>query len=116
MDPAAERTRAGKEIRPVADSLNPSFDPAVIETGSVWPRNALRGLPIYKVDMRVSKTIGRPGALQVTMLGEVFNLFNRKNYGSYTTQLDSVNFGLPVASSGNAFVPRSGQLGFRVEF
>ena len=114
--PGTNRLNLGAPIVIPAAVVDRWEGPAVIETGSVWPRNALRGLPIYKVDMRVSKTIGRPGALQVTMLGEVFNLFNRKNYGSYTTQLDSVNFGLPVASSGNAFVPRSGQLGFRLEF
>jgi hypothetical protein len=28
----------------------------------------------------------------------------------------SATFGLPTAASGNAYVPRSGQLGFRVEF
>ena len=41
-------------------------------------------------------------------------MFNWENYGSYTTQLDSASFGQPVANSGNAYVPRSGQLGFRV--
>lgn len=114
--PGTNRLNIGAPIVVPTAVLDRWEGPAVIETGTVWPRNALRGLPIYKVDMRLSKTIGRPGALQVTMLAEVFNLFNRKNYGSYTTQLDSVNFGRPVASSGNAYVPRSGQLGFRVEF
>jgi hypothetical protein len=90
--------------------------PDVIETGSVWPRNALRGLPLHKVDMRLSKSMGNVNELRITLLAEVFNLFNRKNFGSYNTQLDSASFGQPVASSGNAYVPRSGQLGFRVEF
>ncbi len=114
--PGTNRLNIGAPIAIPAAVLDRWEGPAVIATGMVWPRNALRGLPIYKVDTRVSKTIGRPGAVQVTVLAEVFNLFNRKNYGSYTTQLDSVNFGRPVASSGNAYVPRSGQLGFRVEF
>ena len=52
----------------------------------------------------------------MTLLAEVFNVFNWKNYGNYNTQLDSTSFGQPVASSGNAYVPRSGQLGFRFEF
>ena len=50
------------------------------------------------------------------MLGEVFNVLNRDNFGSYTAQLDSASFGQPVANSGNAYVPRSGQLGFRFQF
>jgi len=64
----------------------------------------------------VSKAIGSAAGVRATLLAEVFNLFNRKNYGSYNTQLDSAAFGTPVASSGNAYVPRSAQLGFRLEF
>ena len=90
--------------------------PAVIATGSVWPRNALRGLPLHKVDVRVSKNIKLAGQLKVNLLAEVFNLFNWDNYGNYNTQLDSASFGQPVATSGNAYTPRSGQLGLRVEF
>ena len=89
----------------------------MIATGTVWPRNALRGLPLHKVDMRVSKTHRQRQQRQRRRCSaEVFNLFNRKNYGNYNTQLDSAAFGQPVASSGNAYVPRSGQLGFRLEF
>jgi len=46
----------------------------------------------------------------------VFNVFNWKNYGSYTTLFSSARFGQPVATSGNAYVPRQGQLGVRLEF
>jgi hypothetical protein len=88
----------------------------VIATGDVWAKNALRGLPLHKVDMRVSKRFTFGSQMEITLLAEVFNVFNRKNYGSYNTQLDSANFGQPTASSGNAYVPRSGQLGFRVSF
>jgi hypothetical protein len=89
--------------------------PDVIATGAVWPRNALRGLPLQKIDARLSKRI-KTGGLEVTLLGEVFNLFNSSNFGNYNAQLDSATFGQPVAASGNAYVPRSGQLGFRFEF
>jgi hypothetical protein len=82
----------------------------------VWPRNALKGLPLHKVDLRVSKTIRMGGDLRATLLAEVFNVFNWKNYGNYNTQLDSPTFGQPTAASGNAYTPRSGQLGFRFEF
>jgi hypothetical protein len=82
----------------------------------VVPRNALRGFPLHKVDLRLSKRFTLHGNTAVTGLAEVFNVFNQKNYGNYTGQVDSARFGLPAASSGNAYVPRSGQLGFRVEF
>jgi hypothetical protein len=114
--PGTNRLNLGAPIVIPAAVLDRWDGPAVIETGMVWPRNALLGLPLYKVDMRASKTIRFAGNASVTLLAEVFNLFNRANYGSYNTQLDSATFGQPTASSGNAYVPRSGQLGFRVEF
>jgi len=86
-----------------------------VATNTVWPRNALRGLPIHKVDLRLTKRV-KAGGVNLDLLAEVFNAFNWNNYGNYNTQLDSASFGQPVASSGNAYVARSGQLGFRVEF
>ncbi|MGE0446269.1 MAG: carboxypeptidase regulatory-like domain-containing protein [Vicinamibacterales bacterium] len=113
--PGTNRLNIGAPIVIPEAMLDRWEGPDVIATGAVWPRNALRGLPLYKVDVRVSKAI-RAGGVNVTLLGEVFNVFNRKNYGSFTTQLDSANFGKPTANSGNAYGPRSGQVGFRVEF
>jgi hypothetical protein len=89
--------------------------PSVIGTNGVVPRNALRGFPLHKIDLRMSKRIA-VGRVKATAMAEVFNLFNRKNYGSYVGQVDSPRFGEPAASSGNAYVPRSGQLGLRIEF
>jgi hypothetical protein len=114
--PGTNRLNLGAPIAIPAAVLDRWDGPAVIDTGMVWPRNALLGLPLYKVDMRASKTIRFAGNTNVTLLAEVFNLFNRANFGGYNTQLDSATFGQPTASSGNAYVPRSGQLGFRVEF
>ena len=115
--PGTNRLNIGAPITIPAAVLDRWEGPAVIATGTAWPRNALRGLPLHKVDMRLSKTHrqGRTASAS-TLLAEVFNVFNWKNYGNYNTQLDSASFGQPVASSGNAYVPRSGQLGFRLEF
>ena len=64
----------------------------------------------------MSKRIGLGGNVRATLMGEVFNLFNRKNFGNYVGQVDSATFGQPAAASGNAYMGRSGQLGFRFEF
>jgi hypothetical protein len=114
--PGTNRLNLGAPIVIPAAVLDRWDGPDVIGTGVVWPRNALRGLPLHKVDMRVSKTVTLAGDLKVTVLGEVFNVLNRNNFGGYTAQLDSASFGQPVANSGNAYVPRSGQLGFRLQF
>jgi hypothetical protein len=88
----------------------------VIATGTVWPRNALEGLPLHKVDLRVTSHLKIVNNVKVELLAEVFNVFNRQNYGSYNTTLTSASFGQPLANSGNAYVPREGQLGVRVVF
>jgi len=99
------------------------FDgPAVIASGMVIPRNALEGLPMHKVDLRVTKDVKIMGTLKASLIGEVYNILNRANYGSYNTSLSATNaaqtaaFGQPVQNLGNAYVPRQGQLAFRLSF
>jgi hypothetical protein len=86
-----------------------------VASGSIIPRNALEGLPVHKVDLRVTKEIRFVGTAKVSLMAEVFNLFNHRNYTGYFNQLNPTNaattarFGLPSAAS----VPRQGQLAFR---
>ena len=54
--PGTNRLNLGAPIIIPAAVLDRWDGPDVIATGAVWPRNALRGLPLHKVDMRVSKT------------------------------------------------------------
>ena len=84
--------------------------------GTLIARNSFDKPSIHKVDMRVSKTVKLGSQLKINLLAELFNVFNWENYGNYNTQLDSASFGQPVATSGNAYASRSGQLGLRVEF
>jgi hypothetical protein len=103
----------------VADRFN---GPATITSGTVIPRNALQGLPLHKVDVKLSKDIVVVRTMKVSLIGEVFNVFNHANYGSYATSLSATNaattalFGQPQQSAGNAYVPREAQLGFRIGF
>jgi hypothetical protein len=96
--------------------------PAVIGSGVLIPRNALEGLPLHKVDLRVTKEIRIAGSLKAQLIGEVFNVFNHANYGSYNTTLSATNaattslFGQPAQNTNNAYVPRTGQLAFRFAF
>jgi len=96
--------------------------PAVITSGMTIPRNALEGLPLNKFDLRLTKDIKIAGTLRAQLIGEVFNLFNSANYGSYNTTLSATSaattalFGTPAQNTGNAYVPREGQLAFRIVF
>ena len=96
--------------------------PAVITSGMVIPRDALQGLPLHKVDLRLTKDLRIAKSLRAQFIGEVYNLFNHANYGSYNTTLNPTSaattalFGTPVQNTGNAYVPREGQLAFRLIF
>jgi Carboxypeptidase regulatory-like domain/TonB dependent receptor len=97
-------------------------DVSTIPSGYVIARDALDGLPLHKVDLRVTKDFKIAGATKISLIGEVYNLFNHHNYGSYNTQLNATVpattaiFGQPVQNLGNAYVPRQAQLAFRVGF
>ena len=114
--PGTNRLNIGAPITIPAAALDRWEGPAVIATGTTWPRNALRGLPLHKVDLRATKTVTLVSKVNIELLAEVFNVFNQKNYGAYNTTITSASFGQPVSSSGNAYVPRQGQLGVRVNF
>jgi hypothetical protein len=83
--------------------------------GTLVPRNAFLGDPLHRVDLRLQRRI-TIGHVSVDPMFEVFNLFNRANYGTYVTNEASALFGRPVQNSNLAYAPRMLQLGFRVAF
>ena len=66
--------------------------------------------------MRLQQRVPVGNAFSLDGIFEMFNVFNRDNYGSYTTDQSSPRYGLPNASTNLAFAPRTIQLGFRVTF
>jgi hypothetical protein len=98
-------------------SLQDRFDgPSVIATGAIAPRNALHGTPLHKVDLRFQEQIKLPGKVRLSLTGEIFNLLNHDNFGTFVTIINNAAFGQARQNLGNAYVPRSGQLGFRLSF
>jgi hypothetical protein len=83
--------------------------------GTIVARNNFVGESNHRMDMRAQKrlTIGR---VRVDGILEVFNVFNRENFGSYTTQESSASYGQPSQNLNVAYQPRMLQLGFRVAF
>jgi hypothetical protein len=86
------------------------------DDGSFIPRNDFVGDPIHRVDTRIQKRFSLGGRASIDGMLEVFNLFNRANYGSYTTNIDSAAFGQPAYNSNVAYASRAAQLGFRFSF
>ena len=83
-----------------------------ITSGMVVPRDALEGLSQHRVDLRLTKSFNLGGNVKASVIGEVFNMFNRANYRSFTANLSTATFGQPTGAD----VPRQGQLAFRFIF
>lgn len=83
--------------------------------GSIIARNSFDLPSMHRVDMRVQKrfTVGR---LRIDGIAEVFNVFNRANYGTYTLNEASSAFGQPTQNLNVAYQPRMLQLGFRLAY
>jgi hypothetical protein len=84
--------------------------------GSIIPIRDLKGEPLHKLDVRVSKEVRLAGTARVAGTAEVFNLLNHANYGGYNVVEGLVNYGQPTRHLGTMYTPRSAQLGVRVSF
>jgi hypothetical protein len=110
--PGANRLNLGAPV-PIPTAVLDRFEgPSVIGTGQLVPRNALRGDPLHKVDLRLTKELTLRGAARVSLVGEVFNVFDRANYTNYVNTVNTATFGQPRTAQ----VPRSGQLAVQVRF
>lgn len=85
-------------------------------TGEIIPRAGFVGTPIHRVDMRLQRRFRFAGRFNVDGIVEVFNAFNRANYGSFVTDLSSSAYGQAQFNNNIAFQPRSLQFGFRTAF
>ena len=86
------------------------------ENGTLIPRNTFVGDPIHRVDLRLQQRVPLFARLSVDGIFEVFNLFDRANYGSYTLDESSPDFLQPAQNTNLAYAPRTLQLGFRFSF
>ena len=78
---------------------------------TVLPRNTFLSDPWHSLDLRVSKDI-RIGAVKLTGMAEVFNLYNFARFNRNTIYANAL-FGQATSSAG---IPRTGQLAFRISF
>jgi len=84
--------------------------------GTLVPRNDFVGSPIHRVDMRLQRHFKLGARAGADGIVELFNLFNRANYGGYVTNESSLQYRQPTSSTNLSYAPRSLQLGFRVAF
>jgi hypothetical protein len=105
-------TNWGGDLRNLGSRSNGRLRP----DGAIVPRNAGKGDPIHRVDMRFTKRQRIFGRTTIDGMLEVFNLFNHANYGSYTGSQSNALFGQPSFNGNVSFQPRIVQLGFRLAF
>jgi hypothetical protein len=96
-------------------SLRPNFL-RLRPDGSIIARNDFVGDSIHRLDMRIQRGFALPGHVRLDGIVEVFNVFNRANYGSYVTNEASSSFGRPSRNPNVAYAPRMLQLGLRAMF
>jgi hypothetical protein len=83
--------------------------------GTLIPINSFDRGSLSRFDMRVQKRFA-VGRVALDGLVEVFNLFNRVNYGSWVENESNPRFGQPSDNNNIAFKPRLLQIGFRAAF
>ena len=105
--------RYGSDIRDVGFNLMATQ--RLRPDGSFIPRNNFVGLPIHRVDLRVQKSIVL-GGRTISGIVDVFNVFDRANYGSYTLTETSASDGKPSYNSNLAYQARMLQFGVRLAF
>jgi hypothetical protein len=86
------------------------------QNGTIIPREAFVFDPIHRVDMRLQERVPMPGHTTIGAYVEVFNVFNRANYGAYEVRETNQNYGQPQPSTNLSYAPRTVQMGFRVTF
>jgi PKD repeat protein len=83
--------------------------------GTLIERNSFDRGSLSRLDMRVQRRFTL-GHVALDGIVEVFNVFNRANYGSWIENESNARYGLPTDNNNIAFKPRVLQLGFRATF
>jgi len=91
----------------IAGYFDPTFFtlPAAGTLGTGVSRNSLRGPGLLNVDLGISKSIGLTGGTRLQLRAEVFNLFDRVNYGPPNPAIF-----IATADGGAAYNPNAGQI------
>jgi hypothetical protein len=71
---------------------------------------------VHRVDLRLQQRIPLPSRMSIDGIVEVFNLFDRANYGTWVTDESNSEYGQPDQNTNIAYAPRTLQLGLRFTF
>jgi hypothetical protein len=107
LDEAVTGGRLDTACGCIAGYLDPTFFtlPAPGTLGSGVGRNSLRGPGLLTVDLAISKNVDLVGRAYLQFRAEVFNLFNRVNYG-----LPNSTIFVATSDGGAAYNANAGQI------
>jgi hypothetical protein len=83
------------------------------------PANYALGDDLHSLDLRLSRTFKFGECSRMSLIGEVFNLYNKANLTGYSGDLTSAAFGQPTSRATQVFGsggPRAFQLALRASF
>jgi hypothetical protein len=83
------------------------------------PANFSNGDTFITNDLRITRIIKLKEEFKLTLIGEVFNIFNIANLGGYSDDLQSKDFGIPTTRTNQVFGsggPRAFQIAARLSF
>jgi hypothetical protein len=83
------------------------------------PNGFSNGDSFITQDVRLTRRIGLSDRIQLSVMGEVFNIFNIANFSGYSNVLNQANYGLPSTRAGQVFGsggPRAFQFATRLQF
>jgi hypothetical protein len=108
-------TEVGFSLRDFGGVSPPAGVDRLRQDGTIIPRASFVAEPIHRVDVRLQQRVPI-GRLRADVMAEMFNLFNRANFGSWQTDQSAFNFGQPLQNTNIAYAPFTMQLGFRLTF
>ncbi len=79
--------------------------------GTIVPRNAILAPPQNRTDLRLQQRIKLHGRAAIDGIAEVFNIFNRPNWGIGTVESNASQYLQHVSAQ-----TRTAQFGFRLTF
>jgi hypothetical protein len=97
----------GQDLRGTGGGFSQRLRP----DGTIVPRNAIIAPARNGTDIRVQQRIPLPGRINVDGIAEVFNVFNRPNWGIGTVESQTAQYLQHITAQF-----RSAQVGFRVTF
>jgi hypothetical protein len=121
---AFNRGMGGVDLQPLVDKFNQTYAGTKDAQGRSIPRLNLPaqysfGSNFQGLDLRLSRSFVFHERWRVSLIGEVFNLYNKANLSSYSGDLTSATFGQPTSRTTQAFGsggPRAFQVAMRVGF